>query len=72
MFNKEKCKILHLGRNNPRQHYIIGPASQLESISAEKSLGNVVDNKLNISQQCALAVKEVNSLPGCIRKNAAR
>ena len=23
-FNKQKCKILHLGRNNPKHNYIIG------------------------------------------------
>jgi len=38
MFNKEKSKVLHLGRNNPRHQYMLG--SQLESSSAENNLGS--------------------------------
>ena len=53
-FNKETCQILHLGRNNPMHQYMLG-AIQLESSMAEKNLGVLVDTRLNMSQQCALA-----------------
>jgi len=43
-FNK-KCKILHLGRKNPIQQYMLG-ATQLESSFAEKDLGVLVDARL--------------------------
>ena len=60
-FNKEKCKVLHLGRNNPTHQYMLG-ATQLESSLAEKDLGVLVDTKLNRRQQRALAAKRVNGI----------
>ena len=54
-FNKGKCKVLRLERNNPMQQYTLG-ANWLESCLAEKALGVMVDN-VNVSQQCALAAK---------------
>lgn len=37
-FRKEKCKALHLGRNNPMHQCVLG-ALQLESSLAEKDQG---------------------------------
>ena len=51
--NKDKCKVLHLGWNNPMHWYKLG-ADWLGSSSAEKDLGVTVNNKLNLSQQCDL------------------
>ncbi|TRZ07880.1 hypothetical protein HGM15179_019228 [Zosterops borbonicus] len=69
-FNKGKCKILHLGRNNPRYQYKLG-ADLLESNSEEWALGILVDNKLSMSQQCVLVSKKANGILGCIRKTIA-
>ena len=66
-FNKEKCQILHLGRNNPMHRYMLG-ATQLEISLAEKGLGILVDTKLNMSQQCALAAKVASGILSSIRK----
>ncbi|GAB0177316.1 mitochondrial enolase superfamily member 1 [Grus japonensis] len=67
---KGKCRVLHLGRNSPMHQYMLG-AAQLESSFAEKDLGVLMDNTMNVSQQCALAAKKANGVLGCIRRSVA-
>ncbi|KAK4816607.1 hypothetical protein QYF61_018655 [Mycteria americana] len=42
----------------------------LKRISAEKNLGVMVDNKLCMSQQCALSTVKINCILGCVSKTA--
>ncbi|PKU45217.1 hypothetical protein llap_4478 [Limosa lapponica baueri] len=69
-FNKGKCRVMHLGRNNAMHQYTLG-ADLLESSSVEKDLGVLVDNRMTMSQQCALVAKKANGILGCIKKSVA-
>ena len=55
-FNKGKCRVLHLGRNNCMHQYRLG-ADLLEKNSLVKDLDVLVGNRLAMSQQCALAAQ---------------
>jgi len=69
-FTKGKCRVLHLGRNNPMHQYRLG-VDLLETSSVERVLDMLVDDKLTMSQQYALVAKKANGILGCIKKSVA-
>ena len=69
-FNTAKCKVWHWGPRNPTHTYRLGGAV-LESSPAEKDLAVLKDEKLHVSQLCALAAWKENGILGSSRKGVA-
>ena len=69
-FNKTKFQILHLGWSSAGYKYKLGK-EWLKSSTAERDSRMLVDSRLNMSPQCALAAKRSNRILGCIKHNIA-
>jgi hypothetical protein len=68
-FNSQKCKVLHLGKNNVQYQYVIRNGNDvhvLESTVAERDLGVIVDPLLNFDTHISETVKKGNKICGLL------
>ena len=66
-FNVKKCKVLHVGRTNPRYQYFLN-GEEVEEVKEEKDLGVLVEDTMKPSKQCNAAAKSANFALGQIQR----
>ena len=70
-FHPAKCKVMHLGKSNPKEVYQMksedGQYLNLEETEIEKDLGVEVDNKLKFSTHVQSKVNKANKVLGCLK-----
>ena len=73
-FNADKCKVLHMGKNNEQRCYKMRKHGSSDRVTLEKSeierdLGVQVDKDLRFSQHIETQVNKANRLLGLIRRS---
>jgi len=66
-FNVSKCKVMHVGKTNPKKSYYMR-GNILEEVDQEKDLGIIISSDLKCSQQCLYAHNKANKVLGVIRR----
>jgi hypothetical protein len=66
-FNTDKCKVMHLGRNNTASQYVLNDESLKESES-ERDLGVIIDKNLKFSDHCNKVANTANVTLGMIKR----
>ena len=72
--NSAKCKVMHLGKNNPNHPYTTpgrdgNPRKLLDSTEEEKDLGVYISNSLKPSFQCKKAAAKASRMYGMLKKS---
>ena len=71
-FNDDKCKIMHIGSNNPQYPYFIGPTNsktKLKITSCEKDICVFIDPLLKFNSHVLETIKKANRVKYQIIKN---
>ena len=71
-FNSDKCKIMHLGKNNPHYDYTIKEGDKISSLvetCCEKDLGVNIDPELTFKSHINLTIKKARKVSGMIIRN---
>jgi hypothetical protein len=67
-FNVEKCKIMHVGRNNPRYDYYIN-GTKLKVVEEETDIGVIVQSNMKPAKQCQKAANTAAAVLKTVQRN---
>ena len=71
--NFDKCKVMHVGKKNPRTMYFMtdtanGQVHELAKTDCERGLGVYASSDLKSSEQVDQAVSKANSMFGMLKR----
>ena len=66
-FNASKCKVMHIGSNNPEHAYTLKGAP-VEAVAEERDLGVVIDRQLKFHRQTAAAISKASQMFVVVRR----
>ena len=66
-FNTKKCKVMHMGRNNPNHQFVMC-GHVLDSTEEERDIGVTVSSDMKPSAQCAKAARTAQAVLGQISR----
>jgi hypothetical protein len=55
-FNVQKCHVMHVGRNNPCNEYVMN-GEKLAATNSERDIGVIINNNLKPADQCKKAAQ---------------
>ncbi len=67
-FNVSKCKVMHVGRNNPDYEYTMR-GQKLETTNEERDIGVMITKNLKPSVQCEKAAGSAMTVLNQLRRN---
>jgi ribonuclease P/MRP protein subunit RPP40 len=67
-FNYGKCKIMHIGKNNPRHEYFMR-GNKLTTTEEERDVGVIFTSNLKPSAQCSKAASIATSVLNQLKRN---
>ena len=68
MFNTEKCKVLHVGKSNPKNKYMF-LGSEFKKCDSEKDLGVLFTEKFNFSDHIYASISKAKSSLAWFERN---
>ena len=71
-FNSDKCKVLHIGKNNPKHTYTMTEREEVKELGitdCEKDLGVCIDSLLTFDTQINNVSKKGRQMAGMINRN---
>jgi len=67
LFNAQKCKVMHIGKNNTQHEYFMNDQDKIHTVEVEKYLVVIISKDMKVSSHCSYAYNKANRMFGLIK-----